>query len=115
MSQDADLIEKAPLKLEKAAETFTRVRRRISDVIFGQDDVVEQTLATLMAGGHGLLIGVPGLAKTKLVDSLGAGAGKVDFIGHQQLRENRSANETEAARARGAFLHHFATGDVGGH
>jgi MoxR-like ATPase len=33
--------------------------------------VIEQTLVTLLAGGHGLLIGVPGLAKTKLVDSLG--------------------------------------------
>ena len=70
MSQTADLAEKAPARLEKAAETFTRVRRRISEVIFGQDDVVEQTLVTLMAGGHGLLIGVPGLAKTKLVETL---------------------------------------------
>src|SRR6204780_2843940 len=70
MSQEAALIEKAPARLEKAADTFTRVRRRISEVIFGQDDVVEQTLVTLMAGGHGLLIGVPGLAKTKLVETL---------------------------------------------
>src|SRR5450631_1124637 len=70
MSQDAELIEKAPARLEKAADTFNRVRRRISEVIFGQDDVVEQTLVTLMAGGHGLLIGVPGLAKTKLVETL---------------------------------------------
>ena len=70
MSQEAELIEKAPARLEKAADTFNRVRRRISEVIFGQDDVVEQTLVTLMAGGHGLLIGVPGLAKTKLVETL---------------------------------------------
>jgi MoxR-like ATPase len=70
MSQEAQIIEKAPARLEKAAETFTRVRKRIAEVIFGQDDVVEQTLVTLMAGGHGLLIGVPGLAKTKLVETL---------------------------------------------
>src|SRR5690606_8453931 len=36
-----------------------------------QEDVVEQTLITLLAGGHVLLIGVPGLAKTRLVETLG--------------------------------------------
>jgi MoxR-like ATPase len=59
----------------KAAEaTLARVtaaREAIGAVIFGQDRVVEQTLVTLLAGGHGLLIGVPGLAKTKLVETLG--------------------------------------------
>ena len=59
----------------KAAETtLARVnaaREAIGAVIFGQDAVVEQTLTTLLAGGHGLLIGVPGLAKTKLVETLG--------------------------------------------
>ena len=70
MSQDAEIIEKAPARLEKAADIFTKVKRRIGEVIFGLDDVVEQTLITLMAGGHGLLIGVPGLAKTKLVETL---------------------------------------------
>ena len=48
-----------------------RPREAIGAVIFGQDQVVEQTLMTLLAGGHGLLIGVPGLAKTKLVETLG--------------------------------------------
>jgi MoxR-like ATPase len=46
-------------------------RRAIGEVIFGQNQVVEHVLATLLAGGHGLLIGVPGLAKTKLVETLG--------------------------------------------
>src|SRR5271154_395595 len=59
----------------KAAEaTLARIvdaRAAIGAVIFGQDRVVEQTLVTLLAGGHGLLIGVPGLAKTKLVETLG--------------------------------------------
>jgi len=59
----------------KAAEAtlarITAAREAIGAVIFGQDKVVEQTLVTLLAGGHGLLIGVPGLAKTKLVETLG--------------------------------------------
>ena len=46
-------------------------RRNIRKVIFGQDVVVDQTLITLLAGGHALLIGVPGLAKTLLVETLG--------------------------------------------
>ena len=40
-------------------------------VIFGQDLVVERALLTVLCGSHALLVGVPGLAKTKLVDSLG--------------------------------------------
>jgi MoxR-like ATPase len=65
-------IQDAPQdSLEKCAQTFGRVKRGLAAVIFGQEDVIEQTLITLLAGGHGLLIGVPGLAKTKLVDSLG--------------------------------------------
>jgi len=59
----------------KAAEaTLERVnaaRESIGAVIFGQKKVVDETLTTLLAGGHGLLIGVPGLAKTKLVETLG--------------------------------------------
>ena len=43
----------------------------IGTVIFGQDKVVEQALITILSGGHALLLGVPGLAKTKLVDTMG--------------------------------------------
>src|ERR1700761_9065233 len=56
---------------ERAAETFAKARAGVAKVIFGQEEVVEQTLVTLLAGGHGLLIGVPGLAKTRLVETLG--------------------------------------------
>jgi MoxR-like ATPase len=67
LTQAAD----APARLSAAAETFAKVKAGLGAVIFGQDAVIEQVLVTLLAGGHGLLIGVPGLAKTKLVDSLG--------------------------------------------
>ena len=68
---DADAAGAAVKRLEAAASTFSSVRAAIAKTIFGQDAVVEQTLVTLLAGGHGLLIGVPGLAKTKLVETLG--------------------------------------------
>src|SRR5947199_10039495 len=43
----------------------------IGSVIFGQEGVVEQALITVLCGGHALLIGLPGLAKTKLVETMG--------------------------------------------
>ncbi len=61
----------AVARAEKAAATFARARDAIGKVIFGQRDVIDQSLVTLLAGGHGLLIGVPGLAKTRLVETLG--------------------------------------------
>ena len=47
------------------------VRDRIGRIIFGQQDVIDETLITLLAGGHVLLIGFPGLGKTRLVETLG--------------------------------------------
>ncbi|MGL4323595.1 MAG: AAA family ATPase [Beijerinckiaceae bacterium] len=56
---------------EGALETLSRARAGIARVIFGQEEVVERAIVTILAGGHGLLVGVPGLAKTKLVETLG--------------------------------------------
>ncbi len=63
---------------EALAETLANVRSAIGDVIFGQNQVVEETLITVLAGGHALLIGVPGLAKTRLVETLGLVLGLSD-------------------------------------
>ena len=46
-------------------------KEAIGTVIFGQDKVIEQALVTILSGGHALLLGVPGLAKTKLVETMG--------------------------------------------
>ncbi|PSJ58128.1 AAA family ATPase [Pseudaminobacter soli (ex Li et al. 2025)] len=56
---------------EKALGDIARVRDGIGRVIYGQESVIERTLVALLAGGHALLVGVPGLAKTKLVETLG--------------------------------------------
>ncbi|MDR7034778.1 MoxR family ATPase [Mesorhizobium sp. BE184] len=56
---------------EKALADISLVRDGVGRVIFGQESVVERTLVALLAGGHALLVGVPGLAKTKLVETLG--------------------------------------------
>lgn len=56
---------------EKALDDISAIRKSIGQVIFGQESVIERSIVTLLAGGHALLVGVPGLAKTKLVETLG--------------------------------------------
>ena len=72
------MIKEAPIserdmvaEAEKALADISRVRVGVGRVIFGQENVVERALVALLAGGHALLVGVPGLAKTKLVETLG--------------------------------------------
>ena len=60
-----------PLEIEDAITHVMAIKEAIGHRIFGQESVIEQTLVTLLAGGHGLIVGVPGLAKTRLVETLG--------------------------------------------
>jgi MoxR-like ATPase len=68
-------LEKLEDMIVRAAESTAAHARAakaaIGTVIFGQDKVVEQALITILSGGHALLLGVPGLAKTKLVETMG--------------------------------------------
>jgi MoxR-like ATPase len=66
-SLEAAVAKSAELMLERVAQA----RAAIGSVIFGQERIVEEALITILSGGHGLLVGVPGLAKTKLVETLG--------------------------------------------
>lgn len=56
---------------ERALADIARIKENIGTVIFGQESVIERALVAILAGGHALLVGVPGLAKTKLVETLG--------------------------------------------
>ena len=97
----------AVAQAEKAAAIFAKVRDGIGHVIFGQREVIDETLVTLLAGGHGLLIGVPGLAKTKLVETLGIALGldwkriqftpdlmPADIVGSEVLEEGQDGKRT---------------------
>src|SRR6266540_169317 len=56
---------------EATGAQVAAAKAAIGSVIFGQEGVVEQALITVLCGGHALLIGLPGLAKTKLVETMG--------------------------------------------
>ncbi len=75
----ADIVKDA----DAAVQLLAQVRAEIGKVVFGQERVVELVLSTILAGGHALLIGAPGLAKTKLVETtaraLGLDWGRVQF------------------------------------
>jgi MoxR-like ATPase len=94
-------------EMEQIHKRLEQVRRNIGQVIFGQEQTVEQSLISILAGGHVLLIGVPGLAKTKLVDCLGRVLGldtrrvqctpdlmPADIIGSEVLEEGESGRRS---------------------
>ena len=98
-------------EVEALGDRLRQVRDAIGRVIFGQQAVVDHTLITLLSGGHALLVGLPGLGKTKLVETLGAVLGldakrvqftpdlmPADIIGSEVLEE------TEAGRRAFRFL-----------
>ncbi|MCB2108962.1 MAG: AAA family ATPase, partial [Rhodobacteraceae bacterium] len=68
----------AVAEAERAVAQLKSARAAIGQVIYGQNDVVDECLITLLAGGHALLVGVPGLAKTRLVHTLGTVLGLGD-------------------------------------
>nr|WP_210303089.1 MoxR family ATPase [Rhizobium aethiopicum] len=72
MKTEASLDEKAIVAAaERALSDIAAIRGEVSKVIFGQESVVENTILAVLSGGHALLVGVPGLAKTRLVTTLG--------------------------------------------
>ena len=100
---DTGTLDEVYNQIEQVGEQLARVRAGIGRVIFGQTGVVDETLITLLAGGHLLLVGVPGLAKTLLVETLGTVVGldnrrvqctpdlmPADIIGSEILDENET-------------------------
>ncbi|NVO14247.1 MAG: MoxR family ATPase [Rhodoplanes sp.] len=75
MVPSGESLDKLEDMIVRAAETTAAhvraARAAVGTVIFGQDRVVESAIVTILSGGHALLVGVPGLAKTKLVDTMG--------------------------------------------
>jgi MoxR-like ATPase len=75
VTMTAETAERMEDAIVRAAETTAaqvrNARGNISAVIFGQQSVIDRALITVLSGGHALLVGLPGLAKTKLVETMG--------------------------------------------
>src|SRR5437016_11716259 len=98
-------------ELDQMAGRLEKVREAIGKVIFGQSDVIDLSLTAILAGGHGLRVGAPGLAKTKLATTLGRVLGleekriqftpdlmPADILGSEVL------DETESGRRQFRFV-----------
>ena len=70
MSEEAKTEMDDVAAIETLRDQMAKVKAELSRVIIGQDEVVEKLLICLLARGHALLVGVPGLAKTLLIQSL---------------------------------------------
>ena len=57
--------------IENLNKNIIEVKNHVNEIIFGQEEVIDKIIITLLSGGHTLLVGLPGLAKTRLVRSLG--------------------------------------------
>jgi len=102
-ADSSELTNRLVSEIEALGATLGRVRESIGRVIFGQTAVIDQSLITLLAGGHTLLVGVPGLAKTRLVETLGVVLGleerrvqftpdlmPADILGSEVLEESET-------------------------
>ncbi|WP_378176803.1 AAA family ATPase [Aquimarina sp. SS2-1] len=64
--------------VEKLVSKHTELKKEIAKIIIGQETVIDQILISVFSGGHALLIGVPGLAKTLMVNTISKALG-LDF------------------------------------
>ena len=88
--------------IQNLVQKRIELKKEISKIIVGQDDVVDQILLSIFSGGHALLVGVPGLAKTLMVNTISQALGldfkriqftpdlmPSDILGSEILDENR--------------------------
>ena len=89
--------------IERLVVKHAELKKEIAKVIVGQDEVIEQILLSIYTGGHSLLIGVPGLAKTLMVNTIAQAIGldfkriqftpdlmPSDILGSEVLDQNRN-------------------------
>jgi len=105
-------------------EQTAALRREIANVVVGQDKIVEEMLVALLCKGHCLIVGVPGLAKTLLVSTLGKILGlsfhriqftpdlmPMDIIGSEILQETAGGGKREFEFARGPIFANLILAD----
>jgi MoxR-like ATPase len=94
-------------ELENVSAKLAAARESLKNVVFGQDEVIDLCLVAILAGGHALLVGAPGLAKTRLAAALGTVLGlgdkrvqftpdlmPADILGSEVLDENERGKKS---------------------
>jgi len=113
-----------PAWVDRLPKTTQRVKEEVARIIVGQDHVVEEILMAFLAGGHVLLEGVPGLAKTLLVNTLASALsmtfGRVQFTpdlmpsdltGSQMMQDDHRRGQREFVFRRGSIFAHVLLAD----
>lgn len=109
---------------EKVQNSTAAIKKEIAEVIVGQDKIIEQMLVALLCKGHCLIVGVPGLAKTLLVSTLGKILGlsfhriqftpdlmPMDIIGSEILQDGGSGGKREFVFSRGPIFANLILAD----
>ncbi|MEX0704243.1 MAG: MoxR family ATPase [Planctomycetales bacterium] len=110
--------------IERLSRAYHEIRRQMSQVIVGQDQVIDQLLIALFSRGHCLLEGVPGLAKTLMISTLSRCLSMsfariqftpdlmpADITGTEVLQENRSTGQREFRFIPGPLFHNVILAD----
>ncbi|MCA9230543.1 MAG: MoxR family ATPase [Planctomycetales bacterium] len=110
--------------IARLAKAVEGIRQQLSQVIVGQDDVIEQLLISLFSRGHCMLEGVPGLAKTLLISTLARSLNlsfsriqftpdlmPADITGTDIIEENRSTGGREVRFLEGPLFSHIILAD----
>tara|TARA_R110002072_G_scaffold287242_2_gene452757 strand:- start:114266 stop:115312 length:1047 start_codon:yes stop_codon:yes gene_type:complete len=118
---DASVTQESIDRLNKA---WTQLREQMSQVIVGQDEVIDHLLISLFSRGHCLLEGVPGLAKTLMISTLARCLSMsfariqftpdlmpADITGTDVLQENRDTGEREFRFIQGPLFHNVVLAD----
>ena len=111
-------------RLQEIRQARETILRQIRKVIIGQEQIVDDVIIALFAGGHCLITGVPGLAKTLLIHSLGKAMHLTfrrvqftpdlmpgDITGAELLEEDRSTGKRSLAFRRGPIFTHILLAD----
>jgi MoxR-like ATPase len=115
-TQEANTVDRDVRLLERCADVSAAMRDQVSKRIVGQHEVVDEMLTALLANGHALLVGVPGLAKTLLVqtvaDALDLEFSRIQFTPDLMPTDITGTEVIEEDRTTGRRVFRFIKGPI---
>src|SRR6202047_997546 len=121
---DPSFVSDSKLSIDKLQNAYASIRSQMSQVIVGQDEVIEQLLIALFSRGHCILEGVPGLAKTLMISTLSRSLSMTfsriqftpdlmpaDITGTEVLEENRTTGRREFRFIEGPLFYNVILAD----